>query len=566
MHKFSRYLILPLLSIVLSSLFIVRLIQPERVGATSCTNPTGLNTDLLAIYILAFDNAPTLQTGATNPFNLTPKYIPTITHLEQESTGLTDRQALVLADLDSNGDTEIVHIFNGAATTLDCLPDTNGDLDMTITEYDTTDGDTLGGFLLFANNFYTANRTTLSYIGHGTFFAPEIGMAHSDLFPDSAVPSNASPSPGSPEVMEGITPLPNKVDINPDYTDAHLPNESGKSLITPYDLALALEIGTNGGSNPIDVLDVLHCFGGSVEELYELHPYATYTTASPNYAYFHPQMPGDAFKNYNPVGPVSDLAQTVLTAYYDMITGPGSNNMNPSVLIAVENQHFPAVKTAWDDIAQYLLSLSPVNMTTIVDAAYLGSNKYDTTFCMPDFNLAPPDALSDIFSFAENLKGFNATLDNLADTAQIAIFDTLAFAQFVENGQPWYGGGSSAPTWTFEIEPFYSVFTPFEMWQNPSGDHVHVWQSLWYTQDTMLVFADVTLNNPQPYRFIQGSANNPSWADLVSYYWTTNQMTPGIDNNSVFCTPYFPELNQFQTAPPATQQTAFYIPFATNDG
>lgn len=566
MLKSSRTFILSFFGAALISLFASRFTLHSPVEASTCSNPTGLTTDLLAIYILAFDNAPLLENGTTNPYNLTPKYDPTITHLKQESTGLTDRQALVLADRDTDSDTVILHIYNGTITTIDCLPNAAGDLDPTITEYDTTDGETLGGFLLFANNFYSANRTTLSYIGHGSFFAPEIGEPHSELFPETAVARSDLLTGAAPEkISGGITPLPDKVDINPDYTDYHLPNTSGKSLITPYDLALALDIGTNNGNNPIDVLDVLHCFGASVEELYELHPYATYTTASPNYAYFDPEMPGDVFKDYLPNGPVSDLAQTILTAYYNLITGPGSNNQNPSVLIAVENSQFPAVKTAWDNIAQYLLGLPPTTMTAIIDTAYLNSAKYDTTYCTPEFELTPPDALSDIFSFAEELKGNNPTLDNLADQAQIAAFATLPFAQFVENGQPWYGGGLvSGPIWTFEIEPFYSIFTPFQLWQNSAGEQVHVWQSLWYTNDTLLTFpGNVTLNNPRPYQFIQGTVGGASWADLVEYYWTTNQMQPGIDNNSVFCTPFFPELYQNYTAPPPLQQTELYLPFVT---
>lgn len=564
MSTSSRHFILPLILVVLlSSVSLFSFQSP--VTASTCTVPIGLNTDLLAIYILAFDNSPQLTNGTTNPYNLTPKYNPTLTHLRQESVGLTDRQALILADLDGNADTEIVHLYNGNITTIDCLPNTTGALDPAIAEYDTTDGNTLGGFLLFANNYYTANRITLSYIGHGTFFAPEIGQPHSELFPETAA-SASSVQATSFKLNGGIIPLPDKVDINPDYTDAHIPNSTSKSLITPYDLALALDIGTNNGNNPIDVLDVLHCFGASVEELYELHPYATYTTASPNYAYFDPEMLGDTFKAYLPNNPVSDLAQTILTTYYNLITGPGSNNQNPSVLIAVENSKFPAVKTAWDEIAQYLLSLPPATMIAYVDPAYLSSAKYDTTYCTPEFELAPPDALSDIYDFAEQLKGNTVTLDDLIFQAQVAISATLPFAQYVENGQPWYGGGLvNGPQWNFETEPFYSIFTPFEMWQNYNSEQFHVWQALWYTNETTLTFpGNVTLNNPHPYKFIQGSADNPSWAEFVQHYWDNKNMQPGIDNNTVFCTPFFPELFQNHTAPPATQPTIIYLPMITN--
>ncbi|MEJ2749416.1 MAG: hypothetical protein P8183_16160 [Anaerolineae bacterium] len=167
MSKSSRYFILTLFVAAIISFSTSPFALHPPAQASTCNDPTGLTTDLLAIYILAFDNAPLLQNGAINPYNLTAKYTPTIADLKQESMGLTDRQALILADLDTNSDTEILHIYNGMITTIDCLPDTAGNLDPTITEYDTTDGDTLGGFLLFANNFYSANRTTLSYIGHG---------------------------------------------------------------------------------------------------------------------------------------------------------------------------------------------------------------------------------------------------------------------------------------------------------------------------------------------------------------------------------------------------------------
>lgn len=552
-RSFRTVILLFIITSLFSSISIFSLHSEVKAGA--CNDPSPLNTDLLAIYILAFDNAPQLQNGTDNPYNLTLKYNPTVAYLRHQSAGLTDRQALILADLDGNADTKMLHIYNGVVTTIDCLPDSLGTLNPAIVEYDTTDGETLGGFLLFANDFYTANRITLSYIGHGTFFAPEIGQPHSELFPETT----ALEAPF--KVSGGVTPLPDKVDINPDYTDAHIPNSTSKSLITPYDLALALAIAVESGAAPIDVLDVLHCFGASIEELYELHPYATYTTASPNYAYFDPEMPGDAFAAFNPVGPLPDLAQTILTSYYNLITAPGSNNQNPSVMIAVQNSTLPAVKTAWDGVAEYLLNLPPATMTSIIDNAYLTSAKYDTTYCEPEFELTPPDALSEAVNFAEQMKGHNATLDSLVDQALIAMYGTIPFAQYVENGQPWYGGGLvSGPQWMFQGEPYFSIFTPFQMWQD-NNEQYHVWQALWYTQETTLTFSgDITLNNPHPYQFIQRNASHPSWADLVQAYWETNSMQPGIDNSTVFCTPFFPELFQNHTAPPAILPLKLYLP------
>jgi hypothetical protein len=138
-------------------------------------------------------------------------------------------------------------------------------------------------------------------------------------------------------------------------------------------------------------------------------------------------------------------------------------------------------------------------------------------------------------------------------------------SQYVENGQPWYGGGLvNGPLWTFVQEPYYSLFTPFQLWQS-NNEQYHVWQALWYTDDTTLTFpGTVTLNNPHPYKFIQSSAANQSWADLVQAYWEHNNMQPGIDNNTVFCTPFFPELFQNHTAPPPVLQPQLYLPLITN--
>ena len=94
MYRSFHIAILLLLFVSLFSAFSLISWTPN-VAAGSCNDPSPLNTDLLAIYILAFDNSPQLQNGTTNPYNLTPKHDPTVEHLRQQSVGLIDRQALI---------------------------------------------------------------------------------------------------------------------------------------------------------------------------------------------------------------------------------------------------------------------------------------------------------------------------------------------------------------------------------------------------------------------------------------------------------------------------------------
>lgn len=530
-------LLLPVLLILLA-------LPIESAVAGGCSLPATGTTDLLAIYILAFDNKRTAEIdGFTvdNPLNLTQYYTDTVNNLETASVGLTDRQIIILADLDGPADTHILQIDNGTRTTLDCLPDTNGSL-AEIDEYDTTDGETLGGFLQWARATVTANRTVVSYIGHGLAFAPEVGAPHSTLVDEATVRAG------------GISPLPDRIQVNPDLTDHNLPGIDGSSLITPAALATALAAATSNGVDPVDVLDLTHCFAATLEEMYEVQPYATYTTGSPNYAYYSADMPSTAFANFNPAGPVSNIAETLIDTTQSIINASGSAASYPHALLAFENAKMPAVKNAWDDLSAELLEAlqsSPAATLNGIDNAYLGSDKYDTTYCDPaDYALAPPDALSESVSFAEQLSSeFPGTpIDDRAQDAMQALFAALPFSQRVGDGTPYFG--DSGTPWTFATEPYPGVFTPFDLWQSAGGDFYHTWQSLWYSDTTSYQLPpDVTIENPQPYRFIQGET---TWADVVAAYWKLRSERPGVDFDTAICTPHFPTVfDGFTTLRPA---------------
>jgi hypothetical protein len=168
--------------------------------------------------------------------------------------GAPDKRALVLVDQDGEADTRIFEVYNGVVTAIAGLPDSSGVLSLALNEYDMTDGNTLGGFLKWTLDEYAtaATKTTFSYVSHGTFLAPAVDF--STIFTDTTTLNNRS-AQSSP-----LFPLPSIVYVKSALTDQH----PQPGLITPHALQVALDVGTNNGSNPLDVLDIVHCFSASI--------------------------------------------------------------------------------------------------------------------------------------------------------------------------------------------------------------------------------------------------------------------------------------------------------------
>ena len=96
----------------------------------------------------------------------------------------------MLADLDQDGDTHIMTIYNGKVIHIDGLPDVSGTLDTTIREYDMSDGQTLGGFLRWTRDNFPARQSSLFVYAHGAPLAPDINLA--DVFDITAAESRSN--------------------------------------------------------------------------------------------------------------------------------------------------------------------------------------------------------------------------------------------------------------------------------------------------------------------------------------------------------------------------------------
>ncbi len=453
--------------------------------ATTAFTPTTI-IDSVAIYLLAFDN-PSYSAG-----NLAPQLPATLKGIVAATTGEPDKLAVVLADLDQDGDTHIMMVFDGEVTHVHGLPTAEGVLDTDLREYDMSDGETLGGFLLWTNRQFPANQSNLFVYAHGAPLAPETDITA--LF-------------GTTQSRTPI-PLPSWILAHPDMTDMH-----PIGLLTPYDLQVALEKGTSEGFN-YHVVDLVHCFSLSIEEVYEIAPYAEMVTGSPNYAYFDAALPGAALAAIDPSMDAEMTADTILSTYNNLLPDEGY----PRIMAAVDTWEVEAVKGIWDEVSAELLNAfdtDPTDTRTKLANAYQNSAKYDTNYCEPDWTLSAPDALSDMHDFARQLVfefGLESDVGFWADLTVDQLEETVK-SRYVTDGVPHFTDIDTAPFWEF-------TGLGVALYTDLGGvDRNGVRELSWHAD----FYNDVvSAENPHPYQFINSET---SWADVFARYWENETIT-----------------------------------------
>lgn len=404
---------------------------PEQSGVT-------------AIYILAFDNDP------ASSVNLATRYPAALQSIAAATTA--ERRAIILADLSGPADTRILVVENQTITQIVGLPNGSGSLTTQIQEYNTASGAALGGFLLWALTNYPATVTVVSYVGHGAPLAPDTDIAAAlDLDADGAIPN--------PNINDAfLPPLPIHVDVNAALTD----HTSG-DLITPYDLSDMLRPANTAGLPQIAVLDLVHCFSSTIEELHEItlvrnatgEPFARTMVASPNYTFFAPTMLGEALHAITPTMTPALVAEALVGAYdQHILTFDGADTVeHPRILVGVDTGNLALIKPAWDRVAYHLLQDFAANRPKLA-AAYQSdtTNKYDTTFCLPpDYQLSVPDGLVDLTRLARELSLQYPASDPIAVWSVEAVrrLDDAVITDTFRSGAPWFAG-DPPPQWDFE--------------------------------------------------------------------------------------------------------------------
>ena len=479
---------------------------PGATGAGATCHAALVTPTLLAIYALAFDN----ETGS--PTSLSAYYTATVQSIISATAAAPDRVAVLLIDRDGFGDTQIIIAQNGVAIPVEGLPRAEHlslpvMLDATVIEYDMADGWYLGNFIRWARGLYPAASTLFSFVGHGAPLTPQL-RALTEGVP-SAAPTLTPTPVGTPVPQTDINPLPPRWGAHSAFTDYH-----AASLISVRSLAQALSIGTENGANPLTVVDLLHCFSATIEELYEIHPYAQTIIAAPNYTYAEPAMLGETLATLDVTQPPAALAQALVAGYDSRLP----SDEHPRLFIAVDADKLAPIKVAWDQTADELLAEWAIDAgaaRTHLLAAYQASAKYDTTICQPqDWEIAPPDALSDMADFAGQLQaqfGAQSAVGAWAMTTTQTISAAI-IARHRHDGVPWFADREPAPQWTFPAAGI-ALFTDFAP-KFEADQPQFSWQAPWYTYT-------VSSGNPYPYAFIRpGGGGDATWADLFDKLWT----------------------------------------------
>lgn len=469
---------------------------------------SGPPLNLAAIYMLALDGIP------GSPHNLANYYNDIQMAIQQATINATTKIAIILVDQDGIDDTRILVIQNGQITQVNGLPnpDLNNQLDTNLKEYNMTDHFQLGSFLVWARSTYPTTKTTLSYIGQGTGLAPKTNMAA--FFPSS---------------YDKPVVFPTDVDA---FSDFHTGPSGGFAVLSPYDLAEALRIGTYNGANPIDLLNIAHPFAMTIEEVYELAnpngpaPYAQVITGSPNYAYFSPKIIEATLANWSVEQTPAQLADVVLQAtqtilYQADLMDNDPDVEHPYILTAVQASAIPPIKQAIDQLSALLINRFQIDRTDTYNriiSALSMSDKYDTTYAQPqDFDLNTHDGLSDLGQFADALAQSFADIDGeISDVAsQISdLVDQAVLETSSRSGQPWFAvvaNGGLIPTWAFHGQGL-ALYTDI-LGYAVDGIPCLGFQSRWYK-------ALETDDNPYPYAFVVHSQTSPTtWADVLAIFW-----------------------------------------------
>ena len=458
---------------------------------------------LLQMVVFAGDNEP------TSTANLSAHYPQMIEGLIAASVNATDKTSLVLADLDSADDTNILLIHNGVVTPVVGLPDLSGTLTTTVTEYDMTDGVHLASFLRWALQTHTdeETNTVLSYYGHGTFLAPVTDA--SSLF----------------------------VEATPHWTDSH----PYPAVVTPHALRQMLDIGTNGGSMSLDVLDLAHGFSLSLEEVYEVLndgglPYAETIVGSPNHAYFLPQMAGDALAAINISPDAASIATEVMEAYDAALAQADLVDGDPDVdhprtltvidtVILQETIPFAGIKPLFDEMAAYLLAEfdnDAAGTIAKLEAAVANTPRYDTTYCAPqDWELSSSDGLVDVGAFLPQLVQQFGTQTGVGLRALQAhsILSSAVVARTVTNGTPWFAAPQT-PQWTFEQAHVLGISLYADLHGIVDGDTRTLSRPLSF-------YSNPSSSSPIPYQFIV-NPSGATWSDVLHRYWGERVSAEGL--------------------------------------
>ena len=433
---------------------------------------------LLSVYLLALDSDLGLYEQTL------------VDNIVAGTADKYDRTALIVIDSNGPHDTHVLFVRNGVAAPQMGLPNALGVISDSLDEYDMADGTTLGGFLKWARQTYPSNQTLVTFIGHGLPAAPIADV--DQLWPRQT-------SSRQMAVSSNNIPLPTKYWAHPNFTDNH----PKRTLLTPKQLGVALAQATNNGANPITVLDLIHCFGVTIEQVSEIAPYVQATVGSPSYLYLQPEMLRRSLQELPSL--LSPVAMAQQLATYHQIAEPN----HPTVITAVDNSHVAALQNAWNGVAGALLQRWQQDPTTRdrLTLAWRQAAKYDAPLCDDEWRIDDSDYLADLGSLARALQATFPGEPVAASAALVLTELDATVTTLTHADHPWM-----RPDQFWNFDNNYSgiaIYGNLMPWQE-NGQAYLSFQAHFYTS------AGATA----PYRFLQRrTPNDTTWGDLFTTFW-----------------------------------------------
>lgn len=370
----------------------------------------------------------------------------------------------------------------------------------------------LAGFLRHAHQSRPTSAIVLALEGHGAGYLPEIDRRQLTtrtitrkgdvvfewrISADQGAPILPAGSPllpaGSPLLPAGSPLLPAGSPLLPVN---HMP-------LSTWGIGAALKSALDAGVPKLSVIHFDNCFNMAVEVLHTVAPYADYATGYPNYNFFtagegYPAV----FKKLAQQGTASaqDLAHWFAEANRQILDTKGNH---PTLGCVVRLARMHAIAECVDDLADALLAAlrgaaTPQARQTVVQrirSAIVLAQQFDTD---SSFRLETPDQLTDLFSFANALLGFDFRPHPVHPAAR-ALKDALqGIKAYGSTDQPWVAAGTGI-TWNFS-SPYLAmnIFLPdpllrgFWDWRSPFYLDVNPDPTLPPVQPAIIDFVKVT--------------------------------------------------------------------------
>jgi Clostripain family len=383
---------------------------------------------------------------------------------------------------------------------------------------------TLAGLIVRARTRFTGAAMILSLEGHGAGFIPDIDVAQ--LARDRAAfagqvtwVTNAGgaqpfvPGTGNPASPMGSPLLPMGSPLLP--MGSPLLSTQGYPMST-WRLRQAFEEARKQLSESEGNIAVVHfnnCFNMAVEVLHTVAPYAKYAVGYMNYNFF------TAGKSYPAIFSALRSATTMSSEQLARLFASGNRDAldtrkkdHPTVGAVIRLSRMNEVANAISQLAQSLThalrtstaATRPDVVEQIRDALQRAQN-FDTD---SSFVLETPDALTDIMSFAFELRTFPFNSADVSAAAAALLAATSGVKEYGDVGVPWVAQAEGVKLghpieWNFSRKELaMNILFP-----DPLKNGIWDWRSPYYLQSTSPV-------QPHVIDFLF----NSRWVELIIEY------------------------------------------------